>query len=124
MNYPLLSILITKIYMIYNSNFIYKWQLSDQAVVPLAWRQFARHIQSDIDTRRISDAPMPPAKALVVLSVRHTHISKSRGHQTSKHWGGRWDSIVGICVNKRFGMIAGCSCGLAGIGLPRGQVRT
>ena len=30
MNYPLLTILITKIYMIYNSNFIYMWQLSDQ----------------------------------------------------------------------------------------------
>ena len=30
MNYPLLTILITKIYMIYNSNFIYTWQLLDQ----------------------------------------------------------------------------------------------
>ena len=30
MNYPLLTILITKMYMIYNSNFIYTWQLLDQ----------------------------------------------------------------------------------------------
>ena len=37
MNYPLLTILITKIYMIYNSYFIYTWQLSDQVVVPRAW---------------------------------------------------------------------------------------
>ena len=92
MNYPLLTILITKIYMIYNSNFIYTWQLSDQVVVPIAWRQLTRHIQSGIDTGRIPDAPYATSQAGCSQCTTYAHL---RGHQTSKHWGG--DSIIGIC---------------------------
>ena len=37
MNYPLPTILITKIYMIYNLNFIYTWQLLDQVHDRFTW---------------------------------------------------------------------------------------
>ena len=47
MNYPLLTILITKIYMIYNLNFIYTWQLLDQVHDRFTW---PRHSHADPST--------------------------------------------------------------------------
>ena len=69
MNYPLLTILITKIYMIYNSNFIYTWQLLDQVRDRFTWPQLEElHNQSDPGTGKILKPLMLPVN-LVILSV-------------------------------------------------------
>ena len=92
MNYPLLMILITKIYMIYNSNFIYTWQLSDQVAVPRAWPAVGTSYPVRPWYGKDTEAPHATSQAGLFSVYRHTHL---RGQQTSKHWKG--DSFIGIC---------------------------
>ena len=89
MNYPLLTILITKIYMIYNSNFIYTWQLLDQVRDRFTWPQLEElHNQSDPGTGKILKPLMLPVN---LVSSQCTGIRISEANTAcSKHqntWG-------------------------------------